>query len=126
MPIAPGPLLDDVRAWQAVDPDAETRDELDALIAAGDAASLEERFAGRLQFGTAGLRAALGAGPMRMNRVVVRRAAWGLVRYLLEIDPEAARRGLVIGFDARRNSDVFARDTARVAAALGVRSRLLP
>jgi phosphomannomutase len=126
MPISPGPLLDEVRAWQAVDPDADTRGELDALIDAGDTEALAERFAGRLQFGTAGLRAALGAGPMRMNRVVVRRAAWGLVRYLLETDPDAANRGLVIGFDARRNSDVFAGDTARVAAALGVRSRVLP
>ncbi len=122
----PGPLLEQVRAWQAVDPDPETRHELDELIAAGDTAELAERFAGRLQFGTAGLRAALGAGPMRMNRVVVRRAAWGLVRYLLETDPAARERGLVIGFDARHNSDVFAVDTARVAAALGVRSRILP
>ncbi len=122
----PGPLLDQVRAWQAVDPDPATRRELDELVAAGDTAELAERFAGRLQFGTAGLRAALGAGPMRMNRVVVRRAAWGLVRYLLETDPAAGERGLVIGYDARRNSDVFAVDTARVAAALGVRSRILP
>src|SRR4029079_1571483 len=97
----PGPLLDEVRAWQAVDPDPQTRAELDGLIAAGDTDALAERFGGRLQFGTAGLRAALGAGPMRMNRVVVRRAAWGLVRYLLETDPAATERGLVIGFDAR-------------------------
>lgn len=113
-------------AWLAVDPDPDTRSELEQLLAAADPAELAARFAGRLQFGTAGLRGELGAGPMRMNRVVVRRAAWGLVSYLLATDPEAHRRGVLIGCDARRNSDVFARDTARVAAALGVRAMLLP
>ena len=113
-------------AWLAVDPDPETRAELTAVITAGDTEGLAERFSGRLQFGTAGLRGALGAGPMRMNRVVVRRAAWGLVQHVLATDPAAARRGVLIGCDARKNSDVFALDTARVAAALGVRSMLLP
>lgn len=113
-------------AWRAVDPDPETAAELDELLAADDEPALEERFAGRLEFGTAGLRGALGAGPMRMNRVVVRRAAWGLVSYLLGTDEHAAQRGVLIGFDARRNSDVFAADTARVAAALGVKAMLLP
>ncbi len=96
-------------SWIAVDPDPETRAELEQLIAADDEDGLADRFAGRLQFGTAGLRGALGAGPMRMNRVVVRRAAWGLAQYLLRTDPRAAERGIVIGYDARRNSDVFAR-----------------
>ncbi len=114
------------RAWQSVDPDPDTRAEIDRLLEADDEHGLADRFAGRLQFGTAGLRGALGAGPMRMNRVVVRRAAWGLVSYLLEKDPDAARRGILIGCDARRNSDVFALDTARVAAAFGVRAMLLP
>ena len=78
--------MDEARAWLAVDPDADTRAELEELVAAagaGDAAPLAARFAGRLQFGTAGLRGELGAGPMRMNRVTVRRATAGLVRYLL-------------------------------------------
>src|SRR5690606_903010 len=75
--------LERARAWVAQDPDPETREELAALIAgaeAGDeqaAAELEARFAGRLQFGTAGLRGALGAGPLRMNRVLVAQAAAG-------------------------------------------------
>ena len=80
---------------------------------------LAERFAGRLQFGTAGLRAAVGAGPLRMNRLVVRQAAAGLADYLLDTDPDAATRGVVIGYDARRKSDVFALDTARVMAGAG-------
>ncbi|THE12534.1 phospho-sugar mutase, partial [Kocuria rosea] len=81
-------LLDAARAWGAADPDPATRAELAALVeaaAAGDAAAraeLADRFSGTLQFGTAGLRAALGAGPMRMNRVVVLRAAAGLAAHV--------------------------------------------
>ena len=125
--------MHDVRAlaeaWLAVDPDEETRLELQTIMTAaerGDAGPLEERFAGRLQFGTAGLRGELGAGPMRMNRVTVRRATAGLVRHLLARHPDAAERGLVIGYDARHKSDVFARDTAGVAAALGMRALVMP
>jgi phosphomannomutase len=115
--------------WLAVDPDDDTRSELEELIAAadrGDAGPLGARFAGRLQFGTAGLRGELGAGPMRMNRVTVRRATAGLVRHLLSTAPDAAERGIVIGYDARHKSDVFALETAGVAAALGMRALLLP
>ena len=86
----PAGLLDAAMAWLAVDPDPDTRAELSELVAAagaGDAAPLAARFAGRLQFGTAGLRGELGAGPMRMNRVTVRRATAGLVRHLLATEP---------------------------------------
>ena len=75
-------------AWIAQDPDPETRAELDALLQQADAgepgaiAELQDRFAGRLTFGTAGLRAALGAGPRRMNRVVGGQAALGLAAWL--------------------------------------------
>ncbi|MEO6651564.1 MAG: phospho-sugar mutase [Ilumatobacteraceae bacterium] len=116
--------LDDVaRRWLAAEPDDDIRAELQALID-GPRNELVERFDGRLQFGTAGLRAAVGAGPNRMNRLVVRQAAAGLARYLLDTDPGAADRGVVIGFDARRKSDVFASDTARVMAAHGIRAML--
>jgi len=66
-------IIDVARAWVAQDPDPETRHELQALIDDGDVSALEERFAGTLQFGTAGLRGLLGAGPTRMNRVTVAR-----------------------------------------------------
>jgi phosphomannomutase len=113
------------RAWLAAEPDPDVRDETSALLA-GSGQVLTERFSGGLTFGTAGLRAPIGAGPRRMNRLVVRQAAAGLVDHLLATDPDAAARGLVIGWDARRKSDDFAFDTARVAAARGVRAFLMP
>jgi phosphomannomutase len=107
--------------WLAAEPDDDMRTELAELLA-GDVDQLVTRFDGRLQFGTAGLRAAVGAGPQRMNRLVVRQAAAGLAAHLLETDPRARERGVVIGYDARRKSDLFAVDTARVMAAAGIPS----
>jgi phosphomannomutase len=115
------------RAWLAEDPDPETRAELAALIDAGTpdaAAQIAERFSGTLQFGTAGLRGELGAGPMRMNRAVVIRAAAGLAAYL---KAQGHADGLVvIGYDARHKSYDFARDTAAVVTGAGLRAALLP
>ncbi|MGB0113873.1 MAG: phospho-sugar mutase [Ilumatobacteraceae bacterium] len=127
-------LVVTARRWLDGEPDSDIRDELAALIEraeSGDVDALAERFDGSLQFGTAGLRAAVGAGSMRMNRLVVRRAAAGLGRWLLAEEaagrlPDAARRGVVIAHDARRKSDLFAVDTARVLAAMGIRSMLHP
>lgn len=113
------------QAWLAEDPDPGTRNELAALLAAGDTEALSDRFAGTLRFGTAGLRGELGAGPMRMNRSVVIRAAAGLARYLLDQVP--TEPGLVvIGYDARHRSADFARDTAAVLTGAGLRAALLP
>jgi len=111
------------RQWLDAEPDSDIRHELEELID-GPRDELAVRFDGRLMFGTAGLRAAVGAGPLRMNRLVVRQAAAGLAQYLLDTDPDARERGVVIGYDARRKSDVFASDTARVMAAYGIRSML--
>jgi phosphomannomutase len=116
-------LLERAREWLAHDPSSDDRQELQALI---DARSpeLQERFNGPLLFGTAGLRGLLGAGESRMNRAVVLRTAAGLAAYLLEHEPEAKRRGVVIGYDGRKLSDVFARDTASVLCAAGIPSYL--
>ncbi|MDT0265317.1 phospho-sugar mutase [Streptomyces sp. DSM 44915] len=108
--------------WLAEDPDPATRAELAALLAADDHAALAERFAGTLQFGTAGLRGEMGAGPMRMNRAVVIRAAAGLAGYLRRHSPGL----VVIGYDARHHSERFARDSAAVLTGAGLRAALLP
>ncbi|PVE13961.1 phospho-sugar mutase [Streptomyces scopuliridis] len=117
-------LIARAKAWQAEDPDSDTREELGKIIDAGDTGTLAERFAGTLQFGTAGLRGELGAGPMRMNRAVVIRAAAGLAAYLIA---QGHGDGLVvIGYDARYKSADFARDTAAVMTGAGLRAAVLP
>ncbi|CAG6395540.1 phospho-sugar mutase [Streptomyces cocklensis] len=115
-------LMARARAWAAEDPDPETRAELEALVKARDLQELTARFGGTLEFGTAGLRGALGAGPTRMNRSVVIRAAAGLAAYLRKNGGTAA----VIGYDARHKSYDFARDTAAVMTGAGLRAYLLP
>ncbi|WP_420618746.1 phospho-sugar mutase [Candidatus Poriferisocius sp.] len=106
--------------WLAADPDPVTRAELRQLIDAGDQAGIDNRFGDRLRFGTAGIRGPMGAGPNRMNRVVVRQTAAALATHV----GQGAK--VVIGFDARQNSDVFAQDVASVLAAAGCRPMMLP
>lgn len=123
--------VDAARAWMAQDPDAVTREELSELLARvedGDAeaaADLEDRFSTRLAFGTAGLRGTLGAGSNRMNRVLVGQAAAGFAAYLLERSGGEAPT-VVVGYDGRRNSDVFARDSVEIFAGAGLNAILLP
>ncbi|GAA2859288.1 phospho-sugar mutase [Paenarthrobacter ilicis] len=128
-------LITDARQWASQDPDPATSQalvELTDLAADGDAAAAQElgdSFNGTLQFGTAGLRAALGPGPNRMNRVVVRRAAAGLAAFLTEAVDAAApgtRPRAVVGFDARYNSDIFAEETAAIFTAAGIETFLMP
>lgn len=122
-------LLDRARAWIAQDPDPVTRAELDAVVAAAEAGGtaagddLADRFSGRLEFGTAGLRGALGAGPMRMNRVLVAQAAAGLGLFLRGRE---AHPSVVIGYDGRHNSRVFAQDSAELLQGMGVAATILP
>ncbi|MFE6337059.1 phospho-sugar mutase [Streptomyces sp. NPDC057798] len=117
-------LIARAQAWLAEDPDADTRAELAELIDAKDIAELAARFGGTLQFGTAGLRGELGAGPMRMNRTVVIRAAAGLAAYLKKQGQDGGL--VVIGYDARHKSEDFARDTAAVMTGAGLRAAVLP
>ncbi|MFJ7332081.1 phospho-sugar mutase [Streptomyces sp. NPDC101110] len=117
-------LIAQAQAWLTEDPDPETRTELARLIDTKDHAELAARFSGTLQFGTAGLRGELGAGPMRMNRSVVIRAAAGLAAYLRK---QGHGDGLVvIGYDARHKSLDFAQDTAAVMIGAGLRAAVLP
>jgi phosphomannomutase len=122
-------LLAEARAWATDDPDPQTRAEVESLVAQADSgdeaarADLADRFSGMLEFGTAGLRGALGGGPNRMNGSVVIRAAAGLVAHLKS---QVAEPTVVIGYDARFNSDVFARDTAAVVTGAGGHAMVLP
>ena len=120
------------RSWLEVDPDPGTRAETRALLADGGDA-VRERFGDRLTFGTAGLRGTLGAGPMRMNRVMVRMTAAAIASRLLTsngpnggpANPDKAPL-VVVCFDARHMSDLFAEDTVRLLAGRGVACILLP
>lgn len=112
-------------AWLRSDPDPETRAELEQLLARPDspdkAAQLNDRFGARLAFGTAGLRGLLGAGPGRMNQLLVQRVSRGLANYVEATVSDARARGIVIGYDARVKSELFAKETASVFAAAGFR-----
>ncbi|MFA9430530.1 phospho-sugar mutase [Egicoccus sp. AB-alg2] len=125
-----GPTLGDLQArasaWIAGDPDESTRAELQALLDAGDQAELLERVGVGLEFGTAGLRGIVGAGTNRMNRAVVRRTSRGLADHLLATVPGAAERGVVVGFDARVDSEEFAREAVAVFAGAGLKVRWFP
>ncbi|MEU4509754.1 phospho-sugar mutase [Nonomuraea wenchangensis] len=113
-------LIERALAWLAQDPDPDTRAELGTLIEREYLDELLDRFGAKLEFGTAGLRGELGAGPNRMNRVTVMRAAAGLAAVL------GPGKHVVIGYDARHKSDVFARDTAAVLTGAGLHATLLP
>ena len=122
-------IVDVATAWHDQDPDDRTRAELDRLIADASAADpaalaeLHDRFDTRLEFGTAGLRGRIEAGSNRMNRVLVAQAAAGFAAYLLSRSDSPS---VVIGYDGRTNSKVFATDTAELMAGAGVRAIILP
>jgi phosphomannomutase len=117
-------LLALVHRWIARDPDPETRARLQELVDSGDEIELGALFDAPLTFGTAGLRAPLGPGPSRMNRLVVRQATAGFAAWLVE---QGHGGGLVVvGHDARHGSRAFAEDTAAVLVAAGFRVALSP
>ena len=130
-----GDLARRAEGWITEDPSLADRAELQDLLDAARrddpagraaAADLADRFAGRLQFGTAGLRGPMGAGPNRMNRAVVRAATAGLARWLREHRPAAAQAGVVLGWDARHRSAEFAAEATAVLTGAGIRVHLLP
>ena len=112
--------LDDYKRWQEarLDDPALTA-ELAAI--AGDDNEIKERFAVALKFGTAGLRGVLGAGSNRMNIYTVRQATQGLANW---VKTQGGNQLVAISYDSRINSDVFAKEAARVLAANGVKVRI--
>jgi phosphomannomutase len=111
-----------VSAWILDDPDPVTAASLSKALANGDEAELRAAFNGFLQFGTAGLRGPIGAGPSRMNRAVVGRTALGLAEYL----KTRGGKRVVIGYDARHGSHQFAVDSAELLAGAGFEALLMP
>ncbi|MEY4560245.1 MAG: hypothetical protein RL460_222, partial [Actinomycetota bacterium] len=121
-------LIASAKSWLNQDPDPITRLELEQLIDAQDESGLLSRFETRLQFGTAGLRGELGAGPNRMNRIVVAQAALAIARFLnsnkTDYLDKNGELSVVVGYDGRVNSDIFAQDSAEIFAAAGIKTRL--
>jgi phosphomannomutase len=119
-------LRDVVEAWISDDPDSRDRGELRGLLEAGDEAELRDRFAGRLTFGTAGLRGVVAAGPNRMNRAVVRAATAAVAGWVNSLAEPEGSGGVVVGCDARHRSAEFADEVARVLAGAGIAVHVLP
>ena len=111
-------LIAQVQEWIEHDPDLETRSELLELLKASNTEELDDRFSRRLTFGTAGIRGIQGGGPNRMNRLTLRKVAVGISQYL---KPGSS---VIIGYDARKNSDVFATDMSEVFAHYGIDSQI--
>lgn len=113
-------LVSMAREWAEGDPDPSTSSELLDIIESGDSEALQAAIGGTLEFGTAGIRAEVGAGSNRMNRAVVIKTTRGLADFLLggsDTEPEGP---VVVGFDARPSSRQFAQDTVGVLAAAGI------
>lgn len=115
-------LIEEVKAWIADDPDPVTAAHLQALLDAGDEAALKPLFSGFLQFGTAGLRGPIGAGPSCMNRAVVGRAAAGIASYMAQ----RGMKSVVIGRDARYGSEDYTQESAEILSGAGMDVYILP
>jgi phosphomannomutase len=115
-------LIEEVKAWIADDPDPVTAAHLQALLDAGDEAALKPLFSGFLQFGTAGLRGPIGAGPSCMNRAVVGRTAAGIAAYM----SKRGMKSVVIGRDARYGSEDYTQESAEILSGAGMDVYILP
>ncbi len=116
-------LVERAAAWADGDPDPVTAGALRQVVAGGDEGALRDLVGADLAFGTAGLRGEVGPGPNRMNRAVVVRATRGVAMHVLERVEDGAERGVVVGFDARPDSERFAHDVIAVLQAAGLRVR---
>ncbi|KAF1916173.1 hypothetical protein BDU57DRAFT_516109 [Ampelomyces quisqualis] len=107
--------------WLELDEDKSTRDEIYALLHRGSTDELERRLRNRIAFGTAGLRGPMQAGFACMNSLTVIQASQGLAAYLLQTEDNVKKRGVVIGRDARHNSEKFAKLAAAAFVAKGIK-----
>jgi len=115
-------LIEEVKAWIADDPDPVTTAHLQALLDSGDETALAPLFNGFLQFGTAGLRGPIGAGPSCMNRAVVGRTAAGIAQYM----KARGMKKVVIGRDARYGSEDYTFESAEILSGAGMDVYILP
>lgn len=104
--------------WLA-SPDVDDKTKQELLDVKDNMNDLIDRFYTELEFGTAGLRGVLGAGDNRMNIYVVRKATEGVARWLDETVEHEKK--VVIAYDSRHMSNIFAKETACVLAAHGVK-----
>lgn len=102
--------------------DTATVEELKGI--SGNDGEIKDRFYRTLEFGTAGLRGVIGAGPNRMNTYVVGQATQGLANQLIKTNPDGAKLSVAIAYDSRHKSDVFAKDAAVILAANGIKAYL--
>ena len=110
--------LDEYARW-INEADPETVAELESIK--DDDAEIKDRFYKTLEFGTAGLRGVLGAGINRMNEYVVGQATQGLANQLIKTNGKDADLSVVIAYDSRHKSDVFAKEAAQILAANGIK-----
>ena len=118
-------LENDVQAWIDQDPDPETQSALKALLSHADTAQLQNLFRSRAAFGTAGIRAPMGPGPMQINRLFMQQTAAGIAQYLKDCFSEDLDAGVMIGYDGRKNSAQFAQDMAMVLTAQQIKVFLI-
>ena len=116
-------ILEKVQLWQEHLTDPELKEELDALVAAGDEDKLFDAFYRSLAFGTAGLRGVLGVGTNRMNIHVVAQATQGLADYL---NAHYENPTVAIARDSRLHGEDFQKVAAGVLAANGIHVFVYP
>ena len=115
-----------VTEWLSLDRNQATRAEIKQLVDRRNYSALGSALLTRMEFGTAGLRAAMGAGFARMNDLTVIQTSQGIADYLQAntSSNDVSENGIIIGFDARHNSRRFAQRCANVFLAAGFKTRL--
>ncbi|TMW67362.1 hypothetical protein Poli38472_012478 [Pythium oligandrum] len=122
--------LQAAQQWVAWDVNDGTKRQVQQALDAQDIPTLRKLFSSRLEFGTAGLRAAMGPGTTAMNDLVIIQTTQGICKYLFDVfgPEEAKKRGMVVGYDHRAldtlNSKRFAELTAAVCVHYGIKVHL--
>lgn len=100
------------------------KEKKELLSIENDLNEIEYRFGKNLEFGTAGMRGFIGLGTNMMNVYTVNQATQGLAEYIKTLGEKAKKRGVVISYDTRRQSDEFAFSAAKVLVSNGITAYL--